>query len=310
MRRAVLALLLCCVAPLSAQTPSQDAFRARLEQVPTMPTDSVALPLPIDMALGRVSAVTADDRGNLYILHRAANGDPVVVLDSGGRVLRSWGKGLFTMPHGIRIDPAGNVWTVDANTSKIYKFSAAGGLLLQLQLERPREDLEFCGATDVAFLLDGHVLVSDGYCNGRVVEFNPSGERVREWGSRGREPGQFRVAHSLAVGPDEVVYVADRENGRLQRFDRSGRLLGVWDYVSQLYSVTFSREGELYISLRLTDEPRNHIVRIDPATGEMLGRVSLNCLGHELAVSPGGALLPGLLCPDSTGHVVLYRRRD
>ena len=49
---------------------------------------------------------------------------------------------------------------------------------------------------------------------------------------------------------------------------------------------------------------------LDPATGEMLGRVSLNCLGHELAVSPGGALLPGLLCPDSTGHVVLYRRRD
>lgn len=310
MRHAVLALLLSCVAPLSAQTPSQNTFRARLEQVPTMSTDSVALPLPISPVLGRVSAVTADDRGDLYILNRTADGDPVVVLAPDGRVLRSWGKGLFTMPHGIRIDPAGNVWAVDAHTSKIYKFNAAGGLLLQMQLERPREDIEFCGATDVAFLPDGHVLVSDGYCNGRVVEFTPRGKRVREWGSRGREPGQFRVAHSIAVGPDQVVYVADRENGRLQRFDRSGRLLGVWDYVSQLYSVTFSREGELYISLRLTEEPRNHIVRIDPATGEMLGRTSLNCLGHELAVSPRGALLPGLLCPDSTGHVLLYRRRD
>ena len=310
MRHAVLALFLSCVAPLSAQTPSQNTFRARLEQLPIMAIDSVALPLPIYPVLGRVSAVTADDRGNLYILNRAADGDPVVVLDPDGRLLRSWGKGLFTMPHGIRIDPAGNVWTVDANTSKIYKFNAAGGLLLQMQLERPREDVEFCGATDVAFLPDGHVLVSDGYCNGRVVELNPDGERVREWGSRGREPGQFRVAHSIALGPDQVVYVADRENGRLQRFNRSGRLLGVWDYVSQLYSVTFSREGELYISLRLTDEPRNYIVRIDPATGEMLGRVSLNCLGHELAVSPGGALLPGLLCPDSAGHVVLYRRRN
>jgi DNA-binding beta-propeller fold protein YncE len=275
-----------------------------------MAMDSVALPLPIYPVLGRVSAVTADDRGNLYILNRAADGDPVVVLDPDGRLLRSWGKGLFTMPHGIRIDPAGNVWTVDANTSKIYKFNAAGGLLLQVQLERPREDIEFCGATDVAFLPDGHVLVSDGYCNGRVVELNPDGERVREWGSRGREPGQFRVAHSIALGPDQVVYVADRENGRLQRFDRLGRLLGVWDYVSQLYSVAFSREGALYISLRLTEEPRNYIVRIDPATGEMLARTSLNCLGHELAVSPGGALLPGLLCPDSTGHVLLYRRRD
>lgn len=310
MRRAILALLLSCVVPLSPQTPGQDTFRARLEQVPTLSTDSVALPLRITPPLGRVSAVTADDRGNLYILTRPANGDPVVVLAPDGRLLRSWGKGLFSMPHGIRIDPAGNVWTVDAHTSTIYKFTPTGGLLLQMQLERPREDVAFCGATDIAFLPDGHLLVSDGYCNGRVVEFTPSGERVREWGSRGREPGQFRVAHSIALGPGQVVYVADRENGRLQRFDRTGRLLGVRDYASQLYSVAFSREGALYISLRLTDEPRNHIVRIDPATGQMLGRVSLNCLGHELAVSPGGALLPGLLCPDSTGHVVLYKRRD
>jgi DNA-binding beta-propeller fold protein YncE len=71
-------------------------------------------------------------------LNRAADGDPVVVLDPNGRVLRSRGKGLFTMPHGIRIDPAGNVWTVDANTSKIYKFSAAGGLLLRRMIAARR----------------------------------------------------------------------------------------------------------------------------------------------------------------------------
>lgn len=310
MRLAAIAILLSCVTPLPAQTPSQEAFRARLQEVPILPTDRVALPVDVIPALGRVSAVTTDDHGNFYVIHRLAGGDPVVVLDPRGRFLRSWGRGLFNTPHGIRIDPSGNVWTVDANTSKIYKFSSTGKLLLDMQLERPRSDIEFCGATDVAFLSDGHALVSDGYCNGRVVEFSPRGDRVREWGSRGSGPGQFIVAHSIAVGPDQIVYVADRENGRLQRFDRSGRLLGVWEYAKQLYSVAFSRDGDLYISVRLTEEPRNHIIRIDPATGKMLGRVSLDCIGHELAVSPDGSLLPGLLCPDPPGGVVLFRHRN
>lgn len=310
MKVAAVLLALGIAAPLSAQTPEQDAFRARLHAVPVLPTDSIVLPLRLDSPLGRVSALTADTRGNLYVFNRTTDGDPIVVLDSTGRLIRSWGKGLFVMPHGIRVDLAGHVWAVDANTSKIFKFTATGELLLEMQLERPREDIEFCGATDIAFLPDGHFLVSDGYCNGRVVEFSARGERLREWGSRGREPGQFRVAHGIAIGPDQVVYVADRENGRLQRFDRSGTLLGIWQYAVQLYSVAFSPTGELFISLRLADEPRSFLVQLDPASGEMLGRISLSCLGHELSVTAGGTLLPGLLCEGEAGHVVLYRQRD
>lgn len=308
MRFASIPILLSCATPLAAQTTDQDAFRDRLEDVPILPTARVELELDVDPALGRVSAVTTDDEGNIYVLHRPTEGDPVVVVDPNGRFIRSWGEGLFNIPHGIRVDPNGDVWTVDANTSKIYKFNSTGDLLLDIQLDRPESDRDFCGSTDIAFLSDSHVLVADGYCNGRVVEFDPRGGRVREWGRRGTGPGQFVVAHSIAVGPDQVVYVADRENGRLHRFDRSGRFLGVWEYARQLYSVAFSRGGDLYISVRLTEEPRNHIIRIDPATGEMLGRVSLNCIGHELAVSPDGALLPGLLCPDAPGRIVLFRR--
>lgn len=288
----------------------QDDFRARLEHVPILPTERVELELSADLALGRVSAITSDDSGNLYVLNRRTEGDPVVVLDSAGRFLRSWGEGLFDIPHGIRIDSDGDVWTVDANTSKIYKFSPTGELLMDIQLDRPALDYDFCGATDVAFLSDGHILVSDGYCNGQVVELDPLGERVSEWGERGTGPGQFKVAHAIAVGPDQVVYVADRENGRLQRFDRSGRLLGIWEYARQHYSVAFSDDGRLYISLRLPDEPRNHVVRIDPATGEMLGRVLLDCIGHELEVTADGNLLPGLLCSGPHGSVVLYQHPD
>lgn len=310
MKYTVIPILLGLAMPVAAQTSVQDDFRDRLEHVPILPAERVELELSADLALGRVSAITSDDSGNLYVFNRRIEGDPVVVLDSGGRFLRSWGEGLFNIPHGIRIDSAGDVWTVDANTSKIYKFSPTGELLMAIQLDRPALDYDFCGATDVAFLSDGHVLVSDGYCNGRVVELDPLGETVSEWGERGTGPGQFKVAHSIAVGPDQVVYVADRENGRLQRFDRSGRLLGIWEYARQLYSVALSDDGRLYISLRLPDEPRNHVVQIDPVTGEMLGRVSLDCIGHELEVTADGNLLPGLLCSGPHGNVVLYRHPD
>lgn len=310
MRLIAIAFLLMLATPLDAQTSDSVTFRERLEQIPVLRTERVELELDVDPALGRVSAVTTDDQGNIYVFHRSAEGDPVTVLDPGGRFLRSWGEGLFSIPHGIRVDPAGDVWTVDANTSTIRKFSATGDALLEIQLEVPDPDRDFCGATDVAFASDGHVLVSDGYCNGRVVELDALGNRIREWGARGTEPGRFVVAHSIAVGPDQIVYVADRENGRLQRFDRSGDLLGVWEYARQLYSVAFSRDGDLYISIRLPEEPRNYLVRVDPATGEMLGRMSPECLGHELAIAPDGALAPGLLCAEPPGRVVLYRQPD
>lgn len=294
---------------VSGQAPDTDAFRARLSAVPVIPVERVELDLQAEPALGRVSAVTTDDQGNLYVFHRPAEGDPVAVFDSSGRFLRSWGEGLFNMPHGIRVDPVGDVWTVDANTSRVLRFSPAGDLQLEIQLDRPALDQEFCGATDVAFLPDGGVVVSDGYCNGRVVEFDADGNQVREWGTRGRGPGQFRVAHSIAVGPGEVVYVADRENGRLQRFDRWGRLLGMWGYSRQLYSVAVSRDGDLYITVRLAENSDNHVIRLDPATGEMLGRLEIDCIGHELAIAADGALVPGLLCPAPPGGVVLYRPR-
>ena len=85
--------------------------------------------------------------------------------------------------------------------------------------------------------------------------------------------------------------------------------MGIWEYARQLYSVAFSPDGSLYISVRLPDEPRNHLIRIDPANGEMLERLLLECIGHELALTVDGSLLPGLLCPGPQGSVVLYRRR-
>ncbi len=119
----------------------------------------------------------------------------------------------------------GNVWTVDANTSLVHNFTPGGKKLLEISVgDVPDPTQDFCGATDIAFARNGHVFVADGYCNARVIEYDAAGTKLRQWGKRGTGPGEFDVFHSIAVGPQGNIYVADRENGRLQWFDPQGEV--------------------------------------------------------------------------------------
>jgi DNA-binding beta-propeller fold protein YncE len=257
--------------------------------------------------LEKISAMATDRRGNIYIFHRSSGGDPVVVLDARGNVVRSWGKGLFKLPHGIRVDPAGNVWTVDAHTSMVYKFSPRGVKLLQISVgEVPDRNRQFCGATDIAFAEGGHVFVADGYGNARVVEYDAAGKKVRQWGKHGSGPGQFRVPHSIAMSPQGRLYVADRENGRIQWFDQRGRFLGEWKYGGRVFAVAFGPGGHLYAAMHWPGEPAArefNVIRIDPRSGRIVGKYPIDA--HELAVGSDGTLLPATL----TGRVVLLKPR-
>ena len=106
-----------------------------------------------------VSSTAVDARGDIYLLQRGANADPVIVVDKQGRILRSWGKGLYKIPHSIRVDPAGNIWTVDAASSMVYKFSREGKKLLEIDVgglpTAPKSP--FCGTTDIAFAPAGRI---------------------------------------------------------------------------------------------------------------------------------------------------------
>jgi DNA-binding beta-propeller fold protein YncE len=260
------------------------------------------------LSLERISAVTADKQGNLYVLHRPAHGNPVVMLDAQGNLLRSWGQGMFKIPHGIRLDPDGNVWTVDANTSMVYKFTPEGQQLLEVSVgDVPAPCQNFCGATDVAFAPNGHVFVSDGYGNARVIEYDAGGSKMREWGKRGSGPGEFQVVHAIAVSPQGNVYVADRENGRLQWFNPQGQFLGQWTYGGQLFTVAFSHAGDLYVSAHprgVSWDTEFNVIKIDPISGKMLGRLEVPA--HELTIAPDGALLPATL----SSQLLLFRLRQ
>lgn len=290
----MLRLLIFSMFAVQAPAGDSDQLRALLKDVPQLPVERIELKVNPPLTLDGISAMTSDQRGNIYVIHRPANGDPVVVLDQNGNLIRSWGKGMYKIPHGIRIDPAGNVWTSDANTSMVYKFTPEGKKLLEISVgDIPDTSREFCGATDTAFAKNGHVFISDGYCNARVIEYDATGKKVHEFGKKGTGPGEFNTVHSIAMGPDGNLYVADRENGRLQKFDQTGKFLGQWKYGGQFYTVAFGPKGELYAATHPKGVPLDNefnVVKIDLSTGKLLGKFEVR--SHELAVMPDGTLLP------------------
>jgi DNA-binding beta-propeller fold protein YncE len=269
-----------------------ERFRAELTAIPEMAV--VADTLDAGVPLGFISAVSADRAGNLYVLHRPDNGDPIVLLDSEGAFVRSWGEGLFSTPHGIRVDQDDNVWTVDAGTSVVRKFTQAGDLLLSVRLDVPEAPRPFCGSTDVTFGGDGSLLLTDGYCNGRVVKLDSTGNEIGGWGASGSDRGQFLIPHGIAIAADGRVLIADRNNSRIQIFDQDGGWLDAWQYAGLVSSVAVSPAGKVYASLVF--DPVNwtegHIVEIDPLDGHMLSRVAV--VAHQLAVGPDGAILPAV----------------
>jgi streptogramin lyase len=271
------------------------ALRAMLAAAPRLPFAPEALPVkPADagLALGMVSWVAADANGLVYLLQRGDKADPVIVVDSTGAVVRSWGKGMYTMPHAIRIDPQGNVWTTDAASSMVYKFSPQGALLLTIEVGgQPTPCGNFCSTTDVAFASDGHVLIADGYRNARILEYTAEGVKVREWGSAGTGPGQFRLPHSLQVDERGIIYVADRENGRIQRFDRDGTFRGEWTQYGKTFGLKLSGDA-LWLSTipRGPNTAPGWLIKVNAADGSLLGSVESQG-NHGMDVLTGGDLV-------------------
>jgi DNA-binding beta-propeller fold protein YncE len=280
-------------ARLEAQNAALKATLASATRLPLAPRP-IAVKAPADSgwALGMVSWVAADRQGRIYLLQRGDKADPIVVLDGSGKVLRSWGRGLYTTPHAIRIDPQGHVWTTDAASSMVYKFSAEGELLMKIEVGgQPSPCNNFCGTTDVAFAPDGHVFVADGYRNARILEYTADGRKVQEFGAAGTGPGQFVLPHSIQIDAGGVIYVADRENGRIQRFDRAGKFLGEWTEYGKTFGLTLDGDA-LWLSTipRGPNSTPGWLIKLDRATGRLLGYVEAQG-NHGMSVLPDGDLL-------------------
>jgi len=203
---------------------------------------------------GAMAGVAVDPEGNVWTFNRGRN--PVQVFAPDGSLVRTWDPitkdGVerieFLEPHQIRVDREGNVWLVDSGLHIVRQFNPEGKLLRTFGIpgESGTDASHFDKPTDVAIAPDGAIFVSDGYGNNRIVHFNAAGSFVKAWGSLGAMPGEFSLPHSIAIDSQERLYVADRNNARIQVFDRSGKFLAQWRNLITPWHLVITDADEIY----------------------------------------------------------------
>jgi sugar lactone lactonase YvrE len=176
------------------------------------------LQFPPEAGPGAMSAVAVGRNGAIYVLHRGVK--PLAAFDAAGRFQRAWGEGLFQVPHGLRLDPKGNLWVTDNAAHNLRVFAPDGALLATVEADMRSPD-------DLVFTSKGAILVADAG-KAEIVELSPDYKRVRAFGRKGKAPGEFAAAHGLAIDTQDRIYVADRGNNRVQVFSPLGELLRVF----------------------------------------------------------------------------------
>jgi hypothetical protein len=243
---------------------------------------------------GEVIRVHLDAKGNIWVFHRCFNvvppgsavcldrgpaNPPILEFDSSGKLLKSFGVGLFAYPHGFTIDSEGNLWTTDVNDQEtvlgmsaknangvvmgqeVLKLSPEGKVLMMLG----KEGVAGTGAegfdrpTGVAVAPNGDIFVSDGHDPNkhnaaRVVKFSKDGHFIKAWGKKGSAPGDFDEPHDIYVGGSRGwVYIADRKNDRIEVFDQNGSFIAAWKQFGQPSSVFVGKDDTIYVGSSFAD---------------------------------------------------------
>jgi len=194
-----------------------------------------------------VPGVAVDKQDRVWCVERGEV--PVQVYSAEGPLIRSWGRGQFGAPHSLRFDSQGNVWISDFKRHVVQKFTPDGDLLQTLGVpdQAGEDETHFNMPTDMAITPAGDVFVSDGYGNRRVVHFDAQGKFVKAWGEYGGGPGEFCLPHQIVVDSRGVLYVADRNSGRIQLFDQGGKFLEQWTNLIMPWGLWISCQDELWV---------------------------------------------------------------
>ena len=231
---------LLTAAPVSSNRSDETIPRLKYEAIPDF------FQLPAGENFVEVAAVAINSKGHVYVFHRGKH--PLMEFDASGKFIRSIADDLFVTAHTVRVDVEDNIWTTDVGAHVVLKLNPEGRVLLALgRMRIPGDDvLHFNQPTDVAFDREGNIYVADGEGNSRVLKFNKYGNLLLAWGMKGDGPGQFDLPHSIAID-DDLVYVADRENARIQIFDLKGRYLREWK-LGHPYGLFITPDHFIYMS--------------------------------------------------------------
>lgn len=267
---------------------------------------------PAGVEWGHVPGIAVDSHDRVWVYTRAT--PPVQVYEADGRFVRSWGQDVIKTAHHIKFDGEGNVWLADIGTHVVRQFTPEGKLLKTLGTpgEAGDDDTHMNQPTDMAIAPSGEVFVADGYGNSRVVHFDARGRFKKAWGKRGTGPGEFSIPHAIALDSRGRIYVADRNNVRIQVFDQKGNFLTEWRDLIVPWGFWMTKADELWVCgsspmpWRPTDEalgcpPKDQVFMKFNTDGKLLQlwTVPKAADGHE---QPGECNWVHALAFDSQGN--------
>ena len=273
--------------------------------------------LPPGDTFGMVSALATDSQDRVYAFQR--KDPPILVFDSEGNLLDSWGNGAFLFAHGIHISDD-IIYLTDRDSSVCIVYTLDGkpiqmlgrhGVHSDTGCEKPgdlvpRAAGPFNYPSEMVPGPTGDLYVSDGYRNARIHRFTNDGQLTASWGQPGKDaPGQFHLPHSLLVANDRV-YVCDRENHRIQVFDLQGEYLEMWTDIQRPMDISMDGDGVMYVSEGRVNDSSARISVLDGA-GSVLSRFDCRGSGHGSWVDSHGDIYLGLGDP---GGIDKFLRQD
>jgi sugar lactone lactonase YvrE len=221
--------------------------------------------LPEGRTWGSTAGVDVDGRGNIWVAERCgantcegSNLAPILEFDSSGKLLKSFGAGMFLFPHGLTVDKEGNIWVTDGHGAEVkgqqvFKFSPDGKVLMTLGKAGIAGDGPdtFNMPSAVAIAPNGDIFIADGHggnSNNRIVKFAKDGKFIKTWGKKGTRPGEFDIPHCLAFDSKGRLYVGDRNNNRIQIFDQDGNYIEEWKQFSRPSGIFIDKNEVIYVA--------------------------------------------------------------
>jgi sugar lactone lactonase YvrE len=279
-----------------------------------------------------VDGVAVDSRDRVYLLTR--KDARVIVYEKDGTFVRSWGEDIFTpRTHGIAIDKNDFIYTTDDGDHTVRKFTPEGEQIMMLGTPNKPSDtgydstkglagIAFGGPpfnrpTGITVTESGEIYVCDGYGNARIHRFSADGQLIQSWGEPGVGPSEFNLPHGICTDGQGRLFLADRENDRIQIFSMDGEFIDQWTHLQRPTDICIDKDGLIYVSSLWWIVGQNSFVN-GPIRHDLPGHITvlngngdvlLRCVSADRC-APGNFIAPHSLCVDSRGDLYVGEVAD